>query len=304
MRFFRTIALALTLLFCDGMQHLCAQQSAWGGEALNKQLNTGIAQLRTIEFQPITPLTTESLFIAEPPMWKSPEQLRLIAADKSVKFNGVQLIAPLTLVAVSSFGTWDKRAKEINTAIRDGLNDWRGDHRMHFDDYVQYLPAVSYLALGFTGAKARHSFGERLIALGTSYIAMGIMTNTVKYTVREPRPNNVEERNSYPSGHTATAFMGAELVRREYGTGYGVAAYVVACGIGAMRIYNNRHWLNDVLAGAGIGILSAQIGYWLLPYTRRLFGFGRTKPAMALAAAPFYDYDTNAFGGGVAIRFH
>lgn len=304
MRLFQTILFTLATLLCTQLQHVSAQQSSWGGvEVLNKPLDTGILKPTAIEFKPISPLTTGSLFIAEPPKWKSAEQLGLAIADKSVQFKGTQLIAPLTLVAVSSFGTWDKRAKEVNVAIRDGFEGWRGEHRMHFDDFVQYLPAVSYLALGFTGAKARHDFKERLIVLGTSYIAMGIMVNSVKYTVREPRPNNVSERNSYPSGHTATAFMGAELVRREYGLGYGIAAYAVACGIGFMRMYNNRHWLNDVMAGAGIGILSAQIGYWMLPYTRKLFGIGRWKESFSLAATPFYDYDTKAIGGGVAIRF-
>ena len=33
-----------------------------------------------------------------------------------------------------------------------------------------------------------------------------------------------------------------------------------------MRMYNNRHWASDVLAGAGVGILSASLTYWLAPY--------------------------------------
>ena len=307
MRLFQITPLTLLLLLVAGASQICAGQSlfAGGGESiLYKPLEIKTLQHPDTAFKGVEPLNIESLFVAKHPQWKTPEELRLPALDKSVQFKGTQLIAPLTLVAVSSFGTWNRRAKDVNLSIQSGLERWRGDHRMHFDDYVQYLPAASYLALGFTGAKSRHNFKERLLVLGTSYIALGIMNNAVKYTVREPRPNNFDERNSYPSGHTATAFMGAELVRREYGTGYGIAAYIVACGVGAMRIYNNRHWLNDVMAGAGIGILSAQIGYWMLPYTRRLFGMGRSKPDFALAATPYYDYNTNAIGGGVAIIFN
>ena len=66
-----------------------------------------------------------------------------------------------------------------------------------------------------------------------------------------------------------TAFMGAEILRREYGEEYpgiAIAGYTVATGVGLMRIYNNRHWASDVLAGAGIGILSASLTYWLAPY--------------------------------------
>ena len=43
----------------------------------------------------------------------------------------------------------------------------------------------------------------------------------------------------------------------------------MAVATSALRVYNNHHWLSDVIAGAGVGILSARIGYWLLPYTRR-----------------------------------
>lgn len=265
--------------------------------------------IRTFTF-PETGLKPSITTLAAPvlsglPKWNYSSAVTISPRDRSEQFRATQLILPVALVAVSSFGTWDNKAKSVNTDIREGFQSWRGEHRMHFDDYVQYLPAASYLLLGFTGTKTRHNFKERLIVLGTSYLAMGIMTNAVKYTVREPRPNNIDERNSYPSGHTATAFMGAELVRREYGTGYGIAAYTVACGIGFMRMYNNRHWLNDVLAGAGIGILSAQIGYWMLPYTRRLFGMDRRRQGypQSLAVTPFYDSATGAIGAGAGISF-
>ena len=39
-------------------------------------------------------------------------------------------------------------------------------------------------------------------------------------------------------------------------------------------MYNNRHWLTDVAAGAGIGILSTKIAYWLYPFLNsKLFKF-------------------------------
>ena len=75
--------------------------------------------------------------------------------------------------------------------------------------------------------------------------------------------------NSFPSGHTVTAFVGAEMLRREYGEEYpavAIAGYTIATGVGFLRMYNNRHWASDVLAGAGIGILSVSLMYWLAPY--------------------------------------
>lgn len=87
------------------------------------------------------------------------------------------------------------------------------------------------------------------------------------------RPDG-SSRNSFPSGHTATAFVGAELLRREYwevSPWIGVAGYAVAAGTGFFRMYNNRHWLTDVLSGAGIGILSVEAAYWLYPTISKTF---------------------------------
>mgnify|MGYP003199246539 CR=1 FL=1 len=64
---------------------------------------------------------------------------------------------------------------------------------------------------------------------------------------------------SFPSGHTATAFMTATMLTKEYGhisPWIGIGAYSVATATGLMRMANNKHWLSDVLTGAGIGILA------------------------------------------------
>ena len=71
---------------------------------------------------------------------------------------------------------------------------------------------------------------------------------------------------SFPSGHTATAFMTATMLSKEYGhlsPWVGIGAYSVATTTGLMRVVNNKHWLSDVLTGAGIGIISTELGYWV-----------------------------------------
>lgn len=133
--------------------------------------------------------------------------------DESTRFNAKQLILPGALIAVGSLGLVPA-VKEINRDIRDEVADMRDGHYFRADDYLQYLPVVSTYGLSLLGAKARHSYLDRTFLIATSYLTMGILVNGLKYTVREPRPTGA--RNSFPSGHTATAFMGAELVRMEY----------------------------------------------------------------------------------------
>jgi len=65
--------------------------------------------------------------------------------------------------------------------------------------------------------------------------------------------------------------MGAELVRMEYGGWYGIGAYTIAVGVGFMRMYNGRHWQHDVVAGAGVGILSARVGEWSCRLWQKIF---------------------------------
>lgn len=94
---------------------------------------------------------------------------------------------------------------------------------------------------------------------------MAGFVNSLKYTTHEIRPDN-SSNNSFPSGHTATAFMCATILHKEYGMKspcYSIGGYTLAGLTGVTRQLNNRHWIGDVLVGAGIGIISTDLGYFL-----------------------------------------
>jgi len=158
----------------------------------------------------------------------------------------------------------------LDAPIRDAIvslqEDWG---KTRIDDFAQFVPTAGYLGVGLF-AESEHNLLERSMIATNSTLVMTAAVNALKYTVRRLRPDG-STKNSFPSGHTATAFMGAELVMMEYGGWYGIAAYTFATGVGLMRMYNNRHWFSDVMAGAAIGVLSAHAGYWLLPLERRWF---------------------------------
>ena len=186
-------------------------------------------------------------------------------------FKSGEVIMPLSLIGAGTLG-FVEPIRNTRYEVRDFLEEWRGEHRVTVDDYLQYAPLASVYGLSLLGADAKHNYVDRTLELAVSYVAVGVMVNAIKYTVREPRPDG-SANNSFPSGHTATTFMGAELVRIEYGDEspwYSVGAYAVATTVGVLRVYNERHWFTDVFAGAGVGILSARIGHWLLPYTRKM----------------------------------
>ena len=211
--------------------------------------------------------------------------------DESCQFLPQQLIAPAVLITVGSIGITNDWFVDLKNDWRDNLYDWRGDKRFHIDDYAQFLPVASNVGLAFVGAKAKHPFRERLIVSATGYVVMQTFVTVTKNLVDEKRPDS-EAHNSFPSGHTAMAFVGAEMVRKEYGNAWGVGAYVFASGIGFMRMYNDRHWINDVLGGAGMGILAANIAYWVLPLERRIL---RWDQSTEMSFVPIYNSEDKSF---------
>ncbi len=208
--------------------------------------------------------------------------------DATTKFSGKQLVVPLSLITVGVVVAASEPGKSFNRYVKGEVAEIRTRHIVA-DDYLQYMPAAFFLGFDLIPgtSNSKHDFYDRAFIMATAYLTEVVLTQTVKHVVHSPRPDNPLETNSFPSGHTATAFVGAELVRREYWDDspvYGITAYVVATGVGVLRVYNERHWATDVIAGAGFGILSAQIGYWLLPINRRLF---RSKDRQ-LAFIPYY----------------
>lgn len=221
------------------------------------------------------------------------DSVQVVVDYQDTPFRAQQLILPSALVAVGAFGVENGWFCGLKNDVRDGFQDMRGDNRFRIDDKLQYLPVVANVGLGLAGVSSRHPLRERIAATATAYAALGAFVNITKYTVKEKRPDS-GARNSFPSGHTATAFMGAELVREEYGNAYGAVAYAVATTIAFLRLYNDRHWLNDVIGGAGVGMLSARVGYWLLPWERHLFGWDKKKVGSTVAVVPAYQPEHHA----------
>lgn len=170
------------------------------------------------------------------------------------------LCVPVPLFAISAI-TYDQGDK-----FRTLRNTHVPNFHYRYDDFLQYAPLAAVIGLKLGGVESRSSWPRLLVS---DILAAGIMAtavNSMKYTIKRERPDG-SKNNSFPSGHTATAFMAATIMHREYGLTrsplYSIGGYTVATATAFSRQLNNRHWLSDVLAGAGIGVLSAELGYFL-----------------------------------------
>ena len=155
--------------------------------------------------------------------------------------------------------------------FRGARNNFIPKFQNGLDNYIQYSPFILTLALKTAGVENRNQWGRLFVSTAFSYATMAALINIAKYTIKEQRPDGTS-RNSFPSGHTATAFASATILHKEYGLTrslwYSAAGYAVATATGVMRVMNNRHWASDVIAGAGLGILCTSLMYWLAPYLR------------------------------------
>ncbi len=140
------------------------------------------------------------------------------------------------------------------------------DFKTSIDDYTQYFGPALTVGLKLGGYEGRSDWPRLLASAGMSYAIMAALVNGIKYTAKEMRPDG-SSANSWPSGHTATSFVGATLLHKEYGLTrspwFSIAGYGVATATGVMRVLNNRHWVSDIMSGAGIGIMSTELGYAL-----------------------------------------
>ena len=201
------------------------------------------------------------------------------------RFRPLGLAIPATLIGVGIAGLESDWLKGHNHEVKDELQEH--DHgKLTLDDFTQYLPLAATWGLRLAGVKGLHDWGGLAVITATAYALTAGAVYGLKTLTKVERPDG-SAHNSFPSGHTATAFAGAELLRKEYrhvSPWIGVAGYAVAAGTGFFRMYNNRHWLTDVIAGAGIGILSVQAAYWLYPAMSRLI-FGRRQSENICVAA-------------------
>jgi membrane-associated phospholipid phosphatase len=119
-------------------------------------------------------------------------------------------------------------------------------------DVLTYvLPATAAgMTLGFKDGKGALQFGE-------SAAFTLIATYGLKYAIDEERPNG--GNHSFPSTHASISFCSAEFVRKRYGWGYGIPAYLAASFVAYSRVEAKEHHPQDVIAGAAIGIISSYI---------------------------------------------
>lgn len=183
-----------------------------------------------------------------------------------------KFILPAAMLAYGISSLKVEKFRSLNDKVKEEVYTERSNkNSLHIDNYLLYAPAVAVYALNAAGVKGKNNFRDRTMIYAMAELMQSAIVFPVKSWVGENRPDG-SNRLSFPSGHTACAFVSAEFLRQEYkdvSPWYGIAGYAAAASTGFLRMYNNKHWFSDVVAGAGIGIMSTKLSYWIYPVIKK-----------------------------------
>ena len=210
-------------------------------------------------------------------------------------------IVPAVLVTYGFTSLHNAGLISVNDKLREEIYTERTSKQpIHIDNYLPFLPIVAVYGLNALGIEGKNNFRDRTMILGISGIIMGTAVLSIKHFSGETRPDG-SDNYSFPSGHTAGAFATAEFLRQEYkdvSPWYGVAGYAMAAATGYLRMYNNKHWVGDVAAGAGIGIMSTKLAYWIYPVIKHTLFKDKEVKTVIMPT-----YQDGSFGFGLVHRF-
>ncbi len=175
------------------------------------------------------------------------------------KKRGIKpFIAPTLLITTGT-------ALHFSTDAKENFQDWMQtnfSYSGHIDDYLQYAPGIAVYALNALGVKGKNNFGNRTAIVIKAFLLNDLIVSRLKTWTDSERPNGTPR--SFPSGHTSVAFAMAQIMHHEFGdrsVWYSIGAYSCATTVGIMRVAKNAHWISDVVAGAGFGMLSTELVY-------------------------------------------
>lgn len=209
---------------------------------------------------------------------KPKEKLTTVEKRKTLwnKENIIKASIAPTLLIGYSLTVMNDNGLYSDFEAREDIQDWTDGDRYGIDDYLIFSPFLEIGLLNLAQIKCKNDLINLSLLIVKSEAIMATLVFSTKAITNRARPdvyyslqdddptNDLESNGSFPSGHTAHAFLAATIVHNEYKDKhpiYGVAAYALATSVAAFRMINDRHWQSDVIAGAGVGILSAHLAY-------------------------------------------
>lgn len=172
-------------------------------------------------------------------------------------------IVPGTFIVYGGLKPFVNGIENLDTNIMSNVRKNHPGFHTNAADYIMWAPSASVYVMDALKVKTRHNFFEHLIIDAASIVITGGLGYGMRLITKNIKVYN-ENGTKFPSGHVANAFRGAEIFHQELNERNKVlsySGYVVATAVAVLRIYDKDHLLSEVLAGAGLGILSTKLTY-------------------------------------------
>lgn len=232
------------------------------------------------------------------------DSLKVIKNQQAAVFKKKpsKFVLPAAMFGVGALALESRPLMNLNRFVRQKVLETKPNVDNHFEDRLRHLPSATAFFLQAVGIKGKHNFIEKAAVYALATTIADQTASRLKTVSRHQRPDGSDFR-SFPSGHTTTAFVAAEFLRKEYGhtsPWLVVGGYTAAAATGALRVYHNKHWLTDVVAGAGVGILSTDLAYFVYSKAKQLKSkAGGKQPLIILPS-----YQQKIFGLGFIYQLH
>ena len=169
-------------------------------------------------------------------------------------------IVPLSLIGTGILLSDSGFERSFNTTTRNWVGN---DFETTLDDYTRYAPVATLYIADIAGVQAKNHWFDQTKNLAIAMILTDVFTRAIKNSVFKIRPDGSND-NAFPSGHTSITFASGAVVYEEFKNSSSLLAYSgygFATLTGGLRMANNKHWVSDVLVGAGLGILVTKLVY-------------------------------------------
>ena len=221
---------------------------------------------------------------------------RLVTQDSANNYSlhPIKLTSFIVPAVFIGYGTvslmGDNTIRNLDYSTSDELEEDHPSFLFQADNYLRYAPIIAIYGLDLVGIKAKNKVLDRTVILLGSYALVSTTTDILNGVSNRTRPDGSND-HSFPSGHTSLAFMTAELLHQEYkdqSNWYSIGGYAIATTTGILRLYNDQHWVSDIVAGASFGILSTKLIYLVYPYAKKILA-GRKSSSIIFS--PGYQHN-------------
>jgi hypothetical protein len=193
------------------------------------------------------------------------QEWRVVEKQTDTMVIPSQSVAILGVAVTGAYFLEEYFDEQVRPAFHIGVTTANSEMISNYGEIVALsLPAVFFLSGKMFAWNSKES--EKIKKVSTELVqtmAMTISTTyALKFSVSRERPNH-EDDYSFPSAHTSEAFAAATTIALNYPWYVGVPSLAAAGVIGMSRFDLEKHYLSDVVVGAGIGAFYSTLFHWI-----------------------------------------